>query len=108
MATKHLSALKRDRQSKKNRERNKGYRTKLKNQRKRVEGAIEKKDAGAAQTQYKAYSSAVDKAMRVGIVHWKTAARSKSRMQKRVRVIVGGGSSGLAQKSKTGAVGDKG
>lgn len=42
--------------------------------------AVASKDKAGAQTQFRQASSAWDKASKSGAVHWKAAARKKSRM----------------------------
>ena len=50
--------------------------------------AVASKDKGAAQTQLNQASSAWDKAAKSGAVHWKAAARKKSRMARQAHKLV--------------------
>ena len=49
--------------------------------------AVASKDKAAAQTQLNQTSSSWDKAAKSGAIHWKAAARKKSRMARDVRKL---------------------
>ena len=83
MAT-HQSALKAHRQSVKNRENNRQYRSRLRNALKSVRTAIDGKDKAAAKTALKETVSLIDKMASKGIIHRNAAGRYKSRLQTRL------------------------
>ena len=83
MAT-HQSALKAHRQSVKNRENNRQYRSRLRNALKSVRTAIDGKDKVAAKTALKETVSLIDKMASKGVIHRNAAARYKSRLQTRL------------------------
>lgn len=70
----HKSALKRHRQSLKNRERNRMMKTRVKNAMKAVHAAIESGDDAAAAAALTNASSILDKAASKKVIHWRTAA----------------------------------
>jgi small subunit ribosomal protein S20 len=76
------SQIKRNRQNEKRRQRNKNVRTALKTSSKKVTTAVDAGDAEAAQLRAREAGRALDKAASKGIVHKRTAARHKSRLDK--------------------------
>lgn len=76
----HKSALKRHRQSLKNRDRNRMMKTRVKNAMKAVHTAIEANDPEATATALQAATAVLDKAASKKILHWRTAARKISRL----------------------------
>ncbi|OIO06891.1 MAG: 30S ribosomal protein S20 [Elusimicrobia bacterium CG1_02_63_36] len=80
----HTSAIKAARQAEKRQIRNRATKKATRETTKAVLQAIEKKDATEAQKTLKSAVSAIDKAQKKGSVHWKTAARRKSRLASRV------------------------
>jgi small subunit ribosomal protein S20 len=72
------SAIKAARKSKRLHDRNQGVKTRLKSLRKRLDTLIAAKDAAATKTAAAAYVSAMDKAVKSGVVHRNAAARAKS------------------------------
>jgi len=80
----HQSALKAHRQSVKNRENNRQYRSRLRNALKSVRTAIDSKDKAAAKTALKETVSLIDKMASKGVIHRNAAARYKSRLQTRL------------------------
>ena len=62
--------------------RNKGVKTSLKTLHKKLDAAIKSGDAAAAKTAAIAYTSAMDKATKSGVVHKNAAARAKSHAAK--------------------------
>ena len=83
MAT-HASALKAHRQSLKNRERNRQYRSRLRAALKAVRTALDGKDVAAAKAALKETASLVDKMASKGVIHRNAAGRYKSRLHTRL------------------------
>ena len=83
MAT-HQSALKAHRQSEKNRDHNRQFRSRLRNALKSVRTAIDGKDKAAAKTALKETVSLIDRMASKGVIHRNAAARYKSRLQTRL------------------------
>ena len=83
MAT-HASALKAHRQSLKNRERNRQYRSRLRSALKDIRAAIDGKDLTAAKVALKETVSLVDKMASKGVIHRNAAGRYKSRLHRRL------------------------
>ena len=83
MAT-HASALKAHRQSLKNRERNRQYRSRLRSALKDIRAALDGKDLTAAKAALKETVSLVDKMASKGIIHRNAAGRYKSRLHHRL------------------------
>jgi len=80
----HKSAMKRIRQDKKRRARNRIVKSQVKGAVKAVRQAETAEDA---QAKLVAASSTIDKAAKKGIVHKRTAARKKSRLAKKVNAL---------------------
>lgn len=78
----HKSAAKRLRQDKKRRARNRAVKSEVKSVSKQVLGAGSGDDAQKLLSQAE---SAIDRAAKKGVIHWKNAARKKSRLAKRTR-----------------------
>ena len=83
MAT-HASALKAHRQSLKNREHNRQFRSRLRSALKNVRAAIAGNDLAAARTALKQSISLIDKMASKGIIHRNAAGRYKSRLTTRL------------------------
>lgn len=83
----HTSALKEFRKSKKRAERNKSVKSKIKNLVKKVEGAVERKDAGLASILLKTAFSQWDKAVKSNLIHKNASANQKARLSKLVLSI---------------------
>jgi small subunit ribosomal protein S20 len=79
----HASALKAHRQSLKNREHNRQFRSKLRNALRGVRSAIDGKDLAAAKTVLKETISLIDRMASKGIIHRNAAGRYKSRLASR-------------------------
>ena len=62
--------------------RNSGVKTRLKTLHKKLNAAIVTKDAAAIKTAASAYTSAMDKAVKSGVVHKNAASRAKARSAK--------------------------
>ena len=80
----HASALKAHRQSLKNRERNRQYRSRLRNALRSIRVAIDGKDLTAAKSALKETISLIDKMASKGIIHRNAAGRYKSRLSTRL------------------------
>jgi small subunit ribosomal protein S20 len=80
----HASALKAHRQSLKNREHNRQFRSRLRGALKDVRVAIAGKDLAAAKTALKETISLIDKMASKGIIHRNAAGRYKSRLHTRI------------------------
>ena len=83
MAT-HASALKAHRQSVKNRERNRQFRSRLRGALKSIRAAIETNDLTAAKGALKQTISLIDKMASKGVIHRNAAGRYKSRLTTRI------------------------
>ncbi|MBN1297625.1 30S ribosomal protein S20 [bacterium] len=83
----HQSAEKRIRQNKVLNMRNKARRTRVRNAVKAVRAALENKDLAAAQTAFQSMVPIVDKMATLGILHQNEAARTKSRLNKQIRLL---------------------
>ena len=76
------SAIKAARKSVRLTERNRGVKTRLKTLRKRLDALLTAKDAEASKTAAAEYVSAMDKAVKSGVVHKNAASRAKSHAAK--------------------------
>ena len=83
MAT-HASALKAHKQSLKNREHNRQFRSRLRNALKSIRSSIDSNDLAGAKTALKQTISLIDRMASKGIIHRNAAGRYKSRLQTRV------------------------
>ena len=83
MAT-HASALKAHRQSLKNREHNRLFRSRLRTALKNIRAAIDGNDLAAAKGALKQTVSLIDKMTSKGIIHRNAASRYKSRLSTRL------------------------
>ena len=84
----HKSAIKRHKQSLVRRDRNKAVKTSLRTAAKRVEAAVTGTDNDEATAQLNRAIKAFDKAASKGVIHKKTAARTKSRLSKKIKSMV--------------------
>ena len=80
----HASALKAHRQSLKNREHNRQFRSRLRTALKNVRTAIDGNDKAAAKTALREVTSLIDKLASKGIIHRNAASRYKSRLTTRL------------------------
>ncbi len=80
----HASALKAHRQSVKNREHNRQFRSRLRGALKAIRAAIDGNDLTAAKQALRATISLIDKMAGKGIIHRNAAGRYKSRLQTRI------------------------
>ena len=83
MAT-HQGALKAHRQSVKNREHNRQFRSRLRGALKSVRAAIDGNDRAAARTALQRTVSLIDRMASKGVIHKNAAARYKSRLAGRL------------------------
>jgi len=84
----HTGAIKAWRQSEKRASRNRGVRIEIRTAAKEVLTAIEKKDIPQGQKLLAGSASLWDKAAKKGVIHWKTAARKKARLAKRLNSVL--------------------
>ena len=80
----HQSAVKAHRQSLKNREHNRQFRSRLRNALRSVRTAIDSSDLGAAKHALKETISLIDRMASKGIIHRNAAGRYKSRLAGRL------------------------
>ncbi|HQG31098.1 MAG TPA: 30S ribosomal protein S20 [Deltaproteobacteria bacterium] len=80
----HASALKRVKQTRNRRLRNKSYKSAISTTVKKVFSSIEEKNADAAKSSYKQAIARLDSAANKGILHRKTASRKISRLTKKL------------------------
>ena len=80
----HASALKAHRQSIKNREHNRQFRSRLRSALRNIRTAIDKNDLAGAKSALKQTISLIDKMASKGIIHRNAAGRYKSRLQTRL------------------------
>ena len=80
----HASALKAHRQSLKNREHNRQFRSRLRTALKDVRSAIDGNDKAAAKSALREVVSLIDKLASKGIIHRNAAGRYKSRLTTRL------------------------
>ena len=83
------SQIKRNKQNETRRERNKAVKSALKTSQKKVQAAISGGDADAAVARQREAARALDKAASKGVLHKRTAARTKSRLAKQVNATSG-------------------
>ena len=80
----HESALKAHRQSLKNRERNRQYRSRLRNALRDIRAAVDGNNLTAAKSALKQTISLIDRMASKGIIHRNAASRYKSRLTTRL------------------------
>ena len=86
MAT-HKSAIKRDKQNKTRRIRNKNIKSFMKTKVKALLTAVEEKDPAKAKASLQEAISIISKSASKGVIHKKTASRKISRLTKRVNTL---------------------
>ena len=84
----HTGALKADRQAERRAARNRTVRRSIRSAAKELLEAVEKKDKTAVGKLYPQVASLWDKAAKTGLVHWKAAARKKSRLAQKVQSVI--------------------
>ncbi len=82
-----LSAAKRQRQNEKRRVHNRAAKSTVRTAQRRFEAAVKEQDTEHAEETFHRAASLIDSAARKGIFHKNTAARTKSRMQKKLNQL---------------------
>ena len=83
----HFSALKRARQTERRTARNRANTSQMRTALRTMRESLAKGDKAAADKTYRETVSALDKAIRKGILHRNTASRYKSRLSKRLAAM---------------------
>ena len=83
----HASARKHQRQSLKRRARNRSNLSRLKTQVKRLRAALAQSDAETAGKLLPTTMASIDRASKLGVIHDNAAARSKSRLTRKVNAL---------------------
>jgi small subunit ribosomal protein S20 len=83
----HKDAIKRIKQNEKIRARNRHFRSRMRNQIKRVRDAVEAKDVSAAQSELREAVSIIHRIATKGIIHRNQAARRISRLNRAVKTL---------------------
>jgi small subunit ribosomal protein S20 len=83
----HASAQKHMRQSLKRRGRNRSNLSRFKTQVKKLNAALEQKDASQAQQLLNTTVASIDRASKQGVIHDNAAARRKSRLMRKVNAL---------------------
>jgi small subunit ribosomal protein S20 len=96
----HVSALKRARQTETRTVVNRTNRTRVRTSLRALREALTKGDAKAAQEQYRATVSLLDKGVQKGVLHSNTVSRYKSRLNARLKTLASTGTTKAAAKTK--------
>jgi small subunit ribosomal protein S20 len=83
----HVSSLKRARQTVVKTEVNRANRTRVRGSLRLMREALTHGDVAAAQTQFRATVSALDKSVQKGVLHKNTVSRYKSRLNARLKTL---------------------
>jgi small subunit ribosomal protein S20 len=83
----HVSSLKRARQTVVKTEVNRANRTRVRGSLRLMREALTHGDVSAAQTQFRATVSALDKSVQKGVLHKNTVSRYKSRLNARLKTL---------------------
>lgn len=83
----HVSSLKRARQTERRTGVNRANKSRVRTSLRALREAVQAGDLKAAQEQYKATASALDKSVQKGVLHANTASRYKSRLNARVKAL---------------------
>jgi len=83
----HTSAIKAWRKSEKLASKNRGVKTRIHDTAKEFGTLVAKKDMEGAQKMLPKTYALLDKAAKTGTIHWKAAARKKSRLAARIKAI---------------------
>ena len=86
------SAKKRLLQNERSRKINSSYKSRIRTTRRKFLATLESKDVEAAKTDYAAFCSALDKAVKRNVIKKNTAIRSKRRGAEKVRALESGAS----------------
>lgn len=84
----HTGALKSLRQAQRHALRNRGVKKALRSLNKELSLVLQQSDKEKAGSLYSKISSALDKAAKNGVLHWKAAARKKSRLAGKVHSLL--------------------
>ena len=84
MANRHASAIKRNRQNEKRRERNQAIRNRLRSEVRKVREAVARQDLPASESGLRAAIKEITKAATKGVLHRKAASRRVGRLTKHV------------------------
>ncbi len=87
MANRHPSAIKRNRQNVKRRERNRVVRSRVKSDVRKVREAADRQDQTGAERELRAAIKEISKAASKGILHRNNASRRIARLSKRVAAL---------------------
>ncbi|MBI2070060.1 MAG: 30S ribosomal protein S20 [Elusimicrobia bacterium] len=85
----HTGAIKTARQSLRRRLRNYKKKEEMKSLVKTAVGAVGTKDQTKAEETFRKYASQIDKAIKTGLLHWRTGARKKSSLARLVGSLRG-------------------
>jgi len=96
----HVSALKRARQTETRSEVNRANRSRVRSSLRALREALAKGDAQAAQAQYRAAVSILDKGVQKGALHSNTVSRYKSRLNARLKTLATAGAAAPKSKKK--------
>jgi small subunit ribosomal protein S20 len=96
----HVSSLKRARQTVTRTEVNRANRTRVRGSLRLLREALVKGDKKAAQAQYSATVSLLDKSVQKGVLHSNTVSRYKSRLNARLKTLVLSTATPVAAKTK--------
>lgn len=83
----HKDAIKRIKQNEQRRLRNRHYRSRMRNQIKRVRDAVDKGDAADAQAELRVATSVIQRVAQKGIIHPNQAARRVQRLAAAVKKL---------------------
>jgi small subunit ribosomal protein S20 len=83
----HVSALKRARQTETRTTVNRANRSRVRTSLRALRDSLAKGDAKAAQAQYRATVSVLDKGVQKGVLHSNTASRYKARLNARLKAL---------------------
>ncbi|MDI6786051.1 MAG: 30S ribosomal protein S20 [bacterium] len=86
----HRSVIKRAKQNEIRKMRNVSAKSRIKTLVKNVNEVLQKKDINETKKAYSVVTKSLDKAAQKGIIHKKTANRKKSRLSKKINLIVSG------------------
>ncbi|OGS52972.1 MAG: hypothetical protein A3J79_14015 [Elusimicrobia bacterium RIFOXYB2_FULL_62_6] len=86
----HTSGIKAWRKSEKRASRNRGVQTRIHDAAREFGLLVAKKDIESAQKLLPRVYALLDKAAKTGTIHWKAAARKKSRLALRIKTIASG------------------
>lgn len=84
MANRHVSAIKRNRQNEKRRERNQSIRNRLRSEVRKVREAVARQDLPASESELRVAIKEISKAATKGVLHRRAASRRVGRLTKHV------------------------